>query len=84
MDTSFKQSRFGPIVQRLERMPYKRVMKFRLLLGPPFLLYTYNGCMAEWFKAPVLKTGIEKSIWGSNPYASAIIPNSSAGRACDC
>lgn len=46
-------------------------MKFRLLLGPPFLLYTYNGCMAEWFKAPVLKTGIEKSIWGSNPYASA-------------
>lgn len=27
--------------------------------------------MAEWFKAPVLKTGIEKSIWGSNPYASA-------------
>lgn len=74
-----KQSRVGPVVQRLERMPYKRVTKFRLLPGPPFLLYTYNGCMAEWFKAPVLKTGIEKSIWGSNPYASAIIPNSSAG-----
>ena len=63
-----KQSRNGPVVQRLERMPYKRVMKFRLLPGPPFLY----GCMAEWFKAPVLKTGIEKSIWGSNPYASAI------------
>lgn len=58
----YKQSRVGPVVQRLERMPYKRVTKFRLLPGPPFLLYTYNGCMAEWFKAPVLKTGIEKSI----------------------
>lgn len=36
MEASYTQSRFGPIVQRLERMPYKRVMKFRLLLGPPF------------------------------------------------
>lgn len=33
------QSRHGPVVQRLERMPYKRVMKFRLLPGPPFLFY---------------------------------------------
>lgn len=36
-----KQSRNGPVVQRLERMPYKRVMKFRLLPGPPFLIHTY-------------------------------------------
>ena len=29
------------------------------------------GGMAEWTKAPVLKTGIEQSIVGSNPTPSA-------------
>ncbi len=29
------------------------------------------GGMAEWFKAPVLKTGMEQSIVGSNPSPSA-------------
>ena len=29
------------------------------------------GGMAEWLKAPVLKTGMEKSIVGSNPSPSA-------------
>ncbi len=27
--------------------------------------------MAEWLNAPVLKTGILKGIWGSNPCSSA-------------
>ena len=27
--------------------------------------------MAEWLNAPVLKTGIPKGIWGSNPCFSA-------------
>jgi hypothetical protein len=27
--------------------------------------------MAEWLNAPVLKTGILKGIWGSNPCFSA-------------
>ena len=30
-----------------------------------------NGGMAEWTKAPVLKTGMEQSIVGSNPTSSA-------------
>ena len=29
--------------------------------------------MAEWLKAPVLKTGMEQSIVGSNPSPSALI-----------
>ena len=29
------------------------------------------GEMAEWLNAPVLKTGILKGIWGSNPCFSA-------------
>ncbi len=31
-----------------------------------------NGGMAEWFKAPVLKTGLVKANVGSNPSPSAI------------
>ena len=31
------------------------------------------GEMAEWLNAPVLKTGILKGIWGSNPCFSAKI-----------
>ncbi len=30
------------------------------------------GEMAEWLNAPVLKTGILKGIWGSNPSLTAI------------
>jgi hypothetical protein len=30
-----------------------------------------NGGMAEWFKAPVLKTGLVKANVGSNPSPSA-------------
>ena len=32
----------------------------------------YFGKMAEWSKAPVLKTGVLKGIGGSNPSLSAI------------
>ena len=42
------------------------------------------GGMAEWLKAPVLKTGMEKSIVGSNPSPSAYgeVPEWPIGLAC--
>ena len=46
------------------------------------------GGMAEWTKAPVLKTGMEQSIVGSNPTPSALttetgeVPEWTIGAAC--
>jgi hypothetical protein len=43
-----------------------------------------SGGMAEWLKAPVLKTGLEKSNVGSNPSPSAYgeVPEWPIGLAC--
>ena len=51
----------------------------RLFYGLPLV-----GGMAEWLKAPVLKTGMEKSIVGSNPSPSAYgeVPERPIGLAC--
>ena len=39
------------------------------------LKYLLFGEMAEWFKAPVLKTGVGQLTVGSNPSLSAEIKN---------
>jgi hypothetical protein len=51
----------------------------RLFCGFPL-----SGGMAEWLKAPVLKTGMEQSIVGSNPSPSANgeVPERPIGLAC--
>ena len=51
---------------------------------PPERDFPSIGGMAEWLKAPVLKTGMEKSIVGSNPSPSANgeVPERPIGLAC--
>ena len=51
---------------------------------PPERDLPSSGGMAEWLKAPVLKTGMEKSIVGSNPSPSAYgeVPERPIGLAC--
>ena len=43
-----------------------------------------QGSMAEWFKAPVLKTGLPQGNVGSNPTASVLWAGGRAVKAADC
>jgi hypothetical protein len=64
------------------------MVEFRTLerdfLTRMFYGFPRYGGMAEWLKAPVLKTGMEKSIVGSNPSPSAYgeVPERPIGLAC--
>ncbi len=63
----------------VEFRPLERDFLTRMYGGFP-----QSGGMAEWLKAPVLKTGMEKSIVGSNPSPSAYgeVPERPIGLAC--
>ena len=66
-------------VDMVEFRALERDFMTRLFCGLPL-----SGGMAEWLKAPVLKTGMEQSIVGSNPSPSAYgeVPERPIGLAC--
>jgi hypothetical protein len=79
-------ARFRQLVKRC--MLIQGMVEFRALerdfMTRLFCGFPLSGGMAEWLKAPVLKTGMEKSIVGSNPSPSANgeVPERPIGLAC--